>query len=132
MPRIKKEKPTVRKPVFILTTVLLIALIFLGIIYFDKVFERPYVAVHLTNGDTYFGQLYRFPKLQLGDVYVIQPTTDPGDSTNTILQVVPLNLIAFWGPDKLQLNRSQVVFIAKVGEDSQVMDVIRRSKEAPQ
>ena len=132
MPRIKKEKPTVRKSVFILTTVLLIALIFLGIIYFDKVFERPYVAVHLTNGDTYFGQLYRFPKLQLGDVYVIQPTTDPGDSTNTILQVVPLNLIAFWGPDKLQLNRSQVVFIAKVGEDSQVMDVIRRSKEAPQ
>jgi hypothetical protein len=130
MPKIKESGSIMKKVVLTLAVLLVLALVVLGFIYWDKIFGRSYVAVHLTNGDTYFGQLYRFPKLQLGDVHVIQPMADPNDSTKTILQVVPLNLVAFWGPDKLQLNRDQVIFIGKVGSDSQVMQVIKKSKEA--
>ncbi|MFH1694436.1 MAG: hypothetical protein ABH880_01630 [Patescibacteria group bacterium] len=126
-----KNKLMSKKIVIILSVLFLGVLLVGGYLYADKILTKSYVAVHLTNGDTYFGQLDRFPKLQLGDVHVIQPVPDSENPGQTTLQVVPLNLIAFWGPDKLQINRDQVVFIAKIGEDSQVMQVIRRYKETP-
>ncbi|PIR98225.1 MAG: hypothetical protein COT89_00765 [Candidatus Colwellbacteria bacterium CG10_big_fil_rev_8_21_14_0_10_42_22] len=115
----------------ILLVLLIGVLIVIGFLYWDKIFERPYVAVHLSNGDTYFGQLYRFPHFELRDVHVIQPVADAENPDQTSLQVVPLNLIAFWGPDKLQLNRAQIIFTAKIGKDSQVMNVIQKLKEVP-
>jgi hypothetical protein len=132
MPKIKKGNPTVKRAVLASSVLLLISLIAAGVFYFDAVAGHPYVAVQMTNGDMYFGRLYRFPKLQLGNVYVIQPMADQSDTTKTILQVVPLDSITFWGPDKLELNDEQIVFIAKVGENSQVMNAIQGIRSAAQ
>lgn len=41
--------------------------------------------------------------------------------------MVPLKL-SVWQRDTLILNRDKIVFIGKVGEESQVMDTIRQSK----
>ncbi len=127
-PRQQKRSPINRKIFFGLVVLLLITFAALGFVYYNQAFTRPYVAVHLTSGDIYFGQLYHFPRFQLGDVHVVQSMADPNDETQTILQIVPLKLVTPWSPDKLQLNRDQVISISEVEEESQVMDAIRESK----
>ncbi len=90
--------------------------------------QNPYVAVYLETGDMYFGKISYFPKLSLREVYTVQTVPDP---TNPLggnnLQVVPLKT-SVWSPDNLVLNPQKVVFIGKVGEDSQVMTIIRQGQ----
>jgi hypothetical protein len=91
--------------------------------------EVPYVAVYLDTGDIYFGQLSYFPRLSLKDAYHLQSVPDPNNPVGgSSLQIVPLRT-SIWAPERLLLNPDKVVLVAKIGKDSQVMRVIRQSKQ---
>lgn len=115
----------------ILLAVVAVLLVALGvIIYWQKVgFEKPYWAVYLDTGDLYFGKLNKFPRLSLSDVYFLQRS--PNDQQN------PLSLAkfsqAFWGPeDKIYLNEKNIVWKAKLREDSQVVQFIKNPQSKNQ
>lgn len=86
--------------------------------------NKPVTGVLLETGDMYFGRLSYFPRLSLEEVYVVQSVTDPLNPTQTIYQVVPLRF-SIWSPSKINLNYDKIVFMGRVGEDSQVMRAIR-------
>ena len=86
--------------------------------------DRPVTGVLLETGDIYFGKLSYFPRLTLTDVYVVQSTVDPLDPTQITYQVISLRL-SIWGPSKINLNYDKIVFMGRVGENSQVMQAIR-------
>ena len=92
--------------------------------YIWRITPRPYSAVILASGDVYFGQLSYFPRLSLSDPYTLQTVADPNNPEQVTSQIVPLDLLV-WSPNKLFLNRDQVISISRVGEDSQVMQLIR-------
>ena len=92
--------------------------------YIWRITPRPYSAVILVSGDVYFGQLSYFPRLSLSNSYTLQTVADPSNPEQVTSQIVPLDLLV-WSPNKLFLNRSQVASISRVGEDSQVMQLIR-------
>lgn len=106
-----------------LVVVLIIALA--GVIYWQKGgFERPYYAVYLDTGDIYFGRLNYFPRLSMTNVWFLQRNAQ--DSQN------PLSLSkfrdAFWGPeDRMELNYKDIVWMAKLKNDSEVLKYIRNN-----
>jgi len=113
----------------ILLIIVIVLLIALGVVlYWQRGgFEESYWAVYLDTGDIYFGKLHRFPKLSLSDVWLIQ--RNPADSQN------PLSLAkfeqAFWGPeDKIYLNEKNIVWKAKLKENSQILQSIKSSPAA--
>lgn len=113
----------------LLVIVIILVVVLGGLIFWQKVgFEKPYYAVYLSTGDIYFGQLNRFPKLSLSDVWFIQ--------RNANNQQSPLSLVkfeqAFWGPSgTLDINKDDVVWMVKLKPDSQVVNFIK-NPPAPQ
>ncbi len=110
----------------ILLGVVAILLVALGIvIYWQKVgLKESYWAVYLDTGDLYFGKLHKFPKLSLTDVWFIQRNAQ--DAQN------PFSLVKFeqasWGAeDKIYLNEKDVVWKAKLKENSQILQSIKSS-----
>lgn len=101
----------------------LLVLLLAGGAYYYMKSASNYVAVALVNGEVFFGKISYFPKLTLSDVHTIQPVVDPENPGQTSAQIVPL-ASALWAPKNLQLNRDNVVFISKIGEDSQVMQAL--------
>lgn len=93
----------------------------------NNTFNKPYYAVYLTTGEIYIGKLSTFPKLTLTDVYLLQIVPDQTDATKKAFQLAPLK-DALWSPDKIFLNKDQIVFTAPVREDSEVAKAVR-SKE---
>ena len=115
------------KILLIVVVVLIIALA--GVVYWQKfglgIFERPYYAVYLDTGDIYFGRLNYFPRLSLTDVWFLRRNAQ--DSQN------PLSLSkfrdAFWGPeDRMELNYKNIVWMAKLKNDSEVIKVMRNEQ----
>jgi hypothetical protein len=88
--------------------------------------DSDYVAVYMNSGDVYFGQLARFPKLTLANAYTLQRT----DDQNTPFTLVKFKE-AFWGPQgDIELSEDNVLWIAELGEDSQVLKSIREQEAA--
>ena len=84
--------------------------------------ESKYSAVYLVTGEIYFGELHRFPQTYLSDAWLLQRNTPTAD--NIGISILPFNQ-AFWGPtDKIYLNPDQIVFTAKLRNDSQVKELI--------
>jgi len=112
----------------LLAVVVILLLALAVVIYWQRVgFKKSYWAVYLNTGDLYFGELNRFPKLSLSNVWLIQ--RNPADSQN------PLSLAkfeqAFWGPeDKIYLNEKNIVWKAKLKENSQILQSIKSSPAA--
>ena len=90
--------------------------------------NKPYMAVHLDNGDVYFGKLRYFPRLELVDIFAVQTVVDPEFPNVPTAEIVPLK-DALWAPEKLILNKDKIVFIGRVGDNSRVMQAILESKE---
>ena len=107
--------------------ILLLAIVVLAIaVYISFVgksfsFRRTYYAVYLRTGDMYFGHLSRFPHLALTNVSYFQQTRN-GKKVGLTIQ--KFEKAAFAPQDKLELNRSNVVWIAKLQPDSQVVKYI--------
>ena len=117
-----------------IVAVVIVVLAVVGLYVIPKVkvnIERPYTAVYMENGDVYFGRLSYFPRTTISNVYTIQRVADPKDPSKTSLQVVPLS-VSVWGPDKLVLNRDKIILLGRVGEDSQVMRIIKQAESGQQ
>ena len=84
--------------------------------------ESKYSAVYLATGEIYFGELHRFPRSYLSNAWLLQRSDPTEDSSG--ISIIPFNQ-AFWGPiDKIYLNPEQIIFTAKLRNDSQVKDLI--------
>jgi hypothetical protein len=107
----------------LLVLVILLVLILAGLIVWQKWGAKPtYSAVYLRTGDLYFGKMMAFPSFGLKNVYTI--------SVNQQDQQNPLSIQkfsnVFWGPeDYLKINRSEVVWITKLKDESQLVQLLK-------
>ena len=90
-------------------------------------FTTPYQAVLLSNGAVYYGKLsgYESRTPVLTDVFYIITKTDP--STKQITNVLVKRGKELHGPDRMYLNREQIVFVEPVGTDSKVAQLINEA-----
>jgi len=77
--------------------------------------RRPYMAVYLATGDIYFGRVSVFPRVTIQDPWFFSRAEDGSVSLERFSDAV-------WMPeDVIRINRDQIVFIAKVSKDSQII-----------
>lgn len=125
------ERKKNRFRTLVIAAALALTVVVLAGLYMWTVAPRSYSAVVLSNGDIYFGRLSYFPRMRLTGVYTLQALPDPGNPEQTSLQIAPIDVLFGWTPRDMALNRDQVVYISKVGRDSQVMQLIN-SRNASQ
>lgn len=114
------------KRFLLVVIVLVIVLIVLGVWLGFKLFSTndpagpsQYSAVFMSTGDIYYGKLSWFPWPKLRDVWFLQRGVDP-QSQEVQFGIAPLRT-AFWGPmDEIKLNPKQIIFVARLRNDSQV------------
>ncbi|PIR98551.1 MAG: hypothetical protein COT88_01040 [Candidatus Colwellbacteria bacterium CG10_big_fil_rev_8_21_14_0_10_41_28] len=87
-----------------------------------------YYAVAMTDGTTYFGEVSRFPKLTISDPHTIQLVQQSEDPNDVGISLNPLRN-SLWAPKTLELNRENVLFISKVGPDSQLEQALIASAD---
>jgi len=126
---VEKKNKTLKYLIRVAVVLVIVTLLLAGL-YIWQITPRPYSAVVLATGDVYFGQVSYFPKMILLDPYTIQAVEDPETPGQPSLQLLPLSEVSIWMPKKLVLNRDQVVSVSRVGEDSQVMQLIRSRSAA--
>lgn len=81
-----------------------------------RVDNRRYVAVYLSSGEMYFGELKKFPRLALTRVHMLQQTNDK-EKPFALQKLAGV----FWEPeDALLLNDEQIVWMATLRRDGQV------------
>jgi hypothetical protein len=109
------------KVLLVAVIVLFVALI--GLVVWNFFINKsPYYAVFLRTGDIYFGKLVRFPYFGLKNVYTIQ--VNPQNQQNPVSIQKFSNV--FWGPeDWLKLNREEVVWMTRLREDSQLVQLFK-------
>lgn len=118
MPSIKKGEGLLKNWFFWLVIILVVLV---GAYWWMGGFQKSYYAVYMQTGEIYFGQISYFPRMALVDPLVLQLT---GDKNNPF----SINRFkdSFWGPEgKVYLNSDLVVWKAKVGEGSKLMDVLK-------
>lgn len=125
--------------------ILLAVILLLGILYYFNLIPTSlwppfktgtnYQAVFLTNGQVYFGKLFRedsrYPILR--DVYYLQVTQPPQPLQAGQVPPTNINLVKLGGElhgptDEMRINRDQILFIEDLKPDSQVLAAIRQSK----
>ena len=86
--------------------------------------STPYHAVALTNGQVFFGRIDSLGTdyTVLRDVFYIQSRQNP--DTKEVANVLIKRGGEWHAPDRMILNRQQVVLIEPVKEDSQVAKLI--------
>jgi hypothetical protein len=86
--------------------------------------STPYHAVALTNGQVYFGRIERLGTdyTVMRDVFYIQSRQNP--ETKQVANVLIKRGGEWHAPDRMILNRQQVLLIEPVKEDSQVAKLI--------
>lgn len=86
--------------------------------------STPYHAVALTNGQVYFGRIEALGTeyTVLRDVFYIQERQNP--QTKQVANVLIKRGGEWHAPDRMILNRQQVLLIEPVKEDSQVAKLI--------
>ena len=92
--------------------------------------KKPWSVVYLATGEIYVGKLSHFPKFQISsETYILQVVRIPaeeGMEEQTSFQLTPIQ-DALWAPEKLYLNREQVVFYGPVLETSKVGEAIKEA-----
>ena len=95
--------------------------------------HRNYQAVFLTNGQVYFGKLYRenskYPTLR--EVYYLQVTQPPQPLQAGETPPANINLVKLGGElhspqDEMRINRGQILFIEDLMPDSRVVQAIQQ------
>jgi len=98
--------------------------------YFNWQEKENYSVVYLSTGEIYIGKLSYFPKLTLTDAYLLQVLKDPSDSTKNTFQLAPLSE-ALWSPERIYLNREQVIFSGPMNESSKAFQAIKNGTSVP-
>ena len=115
------------------------ALLFLSKGGFDK--EMKYKAVFLDNNQVYFAHVAKEDSLNiyLADVYYIQTQQQvvPAEDEDSEDQVVEVPVLIKRGGELhqpsgwMQINRSKIVSIEEIGDDSEVLKEIQRQESLP-
>ncbi len=106
--------------IFILALCIIILLASAYFFYLSRTVDS-YYAVYLKTGDLYFGHLRTFPVLTMTDIHYIQQ-----NQTDNTLKVQKFTDSVFAPEDKFTLSRDNIVWIAKLKKDSQVIKVIEQ------
>jgi len=115
----------------ILSVIVLVLLIILGVVFwkpsFLSSFTTPcYYAVYLSSGDLYFGKMSWFKPHTLSDVRMIQ-REQASEEAEPVLSLVEFNKSVIWGPTgDLKLNEKNIVWISKLNNESQVVQLINK------
>lgn len=89
-------------------------------------FERSYYGVLLENGNFYVGRLNRFPAFwRMTDALLLQTVADPANPEQAAFSLIPVREGSIWSPESLFISPQSIVLWGRVGEDSEVMRVIR-------
>ncbi|GIW66026.1 MAG: hypothetical protein KatS3mg094_545 [Candidatus Parcubacteria bacterium] len=100
--------------------IFILLLIFLAFLTKRILFSEKYVGVYFLNGELYIGKISYLPKLKLIDPYLLRFDQQ---TNNTIL--IPLVQLP-WGPqNQLYLNKSQILWIAPLNENSQIFSLLK-------
>lgn len=101
-------------------------------------YDKEYQAVFLTNGQVYFGKVLSQNKAQviMDDIYYLQVTqplqqTEEGQEqagSQGELSLVKLGNELHGPTDKMYINRSQVLFVEDLKDDSNVVTAITNYK----
>lgn len=84
--------------------------------------ESSFYAVYLRSGDLYFGRLTHFPVFGLKQVYMLQINQQDAQNPLSIQKFTNI----FWGPeDFMKINDNEVVWVTKLREDSQLVQVLK-------
>lgn len=97
-------------------------------------FGSQYQAVFLSNGQVYFGKLYREKSsyVILREVYYLQvmQQLQPGQTDATAnINLVKLGAELHGPTDEMRINRDHILFVENLKDDSQVVQGIKRFKE---
>jgi hypothetical protein len=97
--------------------------------------QSTYQAVFLTNGQVYFGKLSNpwSKYIRLSDVYYIQTkdgvqSQDLANAGTGDMALIKLGKEMHGPADKMEINRSQVLFIEDLKDDSKVVQAIKDFK----
>ena len=119
---------TARSVNIVLVGVVLVLLGIVGYLGFRTWTQDNYVGVYTTTGDLYFGSVRPFSRTTLTDAYILQQT----NNTETPFALQRLADV-FWAPrGTLRLNDSQIVWMARLRPESQVVQYIRGTSQLPQ
>ena len=108
-------------------------------LFFYAPFHQNYQSVFLSNGQVYFGKLYReegrYPVLK--DIYYLQVTQPPQPLQEGQVPPTNINLVKLGGElhgptDEMRINRDQILFIEDLSEGSRVLDAIVQYKAGAQ
>jgi len=108
--------------VVVAAVILILAGIAIYFVFFAGKIQQKYSVVYLTSGELYVGKLSYFPTLTLTDTYLLQSVKQENQPVN--FQLAPLSE-AMWSPEKLYINRNQVLFTAKISPNSKVGKAIQ-------
>ncbi len=112
----------------LLILIIVLVVVLGGVLYWQLGMKKSYYAVYLSTGDIYFGELVKFPKLALRNVWFLQKS---GSGEQTSLQLSEFKK-AFWEPeDEMYLNPKVVVWMAKLKDDSQIIKAIENPQAMP-
>ncbi len=92
--------------------------------------STPYHAVALTNGQVFFGRVDRLDGnyTVLRDVFYIQSRQNP--ESKEVANVLVKRGGEAHGPDRMIINRQQVLLIEPVGSDSKIAKLIAAQVQA--
>ena len=96
-----------------------------------SVSEKRWSVIYLATGEIYVGKISHFLRFRITrETYILQvvkvPAEEEGMEPKTSFQLTPIQ-DALWAPEKLYLNREQVVFYGPVLETSKVGEAIREA-----
>lgn len=111
----------------LLTLVIILIGILGGVLYWTQGGSgEPYYAVYMDTGDLYFGELHKFPRTHLTDVWLLQRSED-GQAPFRVVRFTDV----FWGPeDELDLDDERIVWKTRLKSTSEVLGVIRNGGAA--
>lgn len=120
--------------IFSSVVILVLAIVVSIFTFTDRNLEKSWSVVYLASGEIYIGKIsqptiFRLKELQLsGDAYVLQviKTRTEGEEPQTNFQLTPIK-DSLWAPEKLYLNREQIVFFGPVLETSKVGEAIKEA-----
>ena len=139
-----------KKSIVILGVILVVFVVmFFGAARFSQfsvlgVSENQWSVVYLTTGEVYISKVSQsqfcpWKEVQLSDSYLLQVVQTPvlpaeGEElteeqvlqTETNFQLTPINE-ALWAPEKLYVNKEQIVFYGAVLETSRVAEAIKEA-----
>ena len=126
------------KKSLVITGILVILVLALGYCAYSEmnIAKKPWSVVYLATGEIYVGKISCFPKFQISnDAYILQVVKvpveqiegqEPTGETTTSFQLTPIQ-DALWAPEKLYINRDQVIFYGPVLETSKVGEAIKEA-----